>query len=82
MSSKEDNSLNSKSDEKNQKKLEHTFKILIIGDSFVGKSCILSRYAEGKFEEDFILTIGVDFKIKDIIVNNKLVKLSIVSKNF
>jgi Ras-related protein Rab-1A len=42
------------------------FKMLLIGNSAVGKSCLLVRYAENSFNENFFNTIGVDFKIKTI----------------
>ena len=40
---------------------DHTFKMIIIGDSSVGKSCTLLRFTDDKFEEEFKATIGVDF---------------------
>lgn len=40
---------------------ESFVKLLIIGDSGVGKSCILMRFVEDKFSEAFYNTIGVDF---------------------
>ena len=42
------------------------FKILLIGDTSVGKSCLLLRFADDEFVNDYISTIGVDFKIKTI----------------
>lgn len=53
------------------------FKTLIIGNSCVGKSNILLRFSENVFHESFLPTIGVDFKIKNVDVNDKLVKLHI-----
>jgi len=53
------------------------YKLLLIGDSGVGKSCILLRFADNAFTETFISTIGVDFKIKTIEVEGKRVKLQI-----
>jgi len=47
------------------------FKILIVGESGVGKSCLLLRFADDTFTESFISTIGVDFKIKRITMNDK-----------
>ena len=52
----------------------------MIGDSGVGKSCILLRFADDKFNENFYATIGVDFRFKNITVDNKSVKLQIVNK--
>lgn len=53
------------------------YKILILGDSGVGKSSILIRYVDDNFHESYISTIGVDFRTKTISVNNKLIKLNI-----
>lgn len=46
---------------------DYLFKILIIGDSNVGKSCILMRFSDDCFTESHISTIGVDFKIRTIV---------------
>eukprot|EP00026_Physarum_polycephalum_P002025 Phypoly_transcript_02029.p1 GENE.Phypoly_transcript_02029~~Phypoly_transcript_02029.p1 ORF type:complete len:983 (+),score=158.19 Phypoly_transcript_02029:31-2949(+) len=56
---------------------DYLFKLLIIGDSGVGKSALLMRYVDDKFEPNYISTIGVDFKIKTIENNGKLIKLQI-----
>ena len=45
---------------------EACVKILMVGDSGTGKTCLLLRYAEGTFQPSFITTIGIDFKIKTI----------------
>ena len=81
MSSKEEKSSNSKESERKRKKFYRTFKIVLLGDSGVGKSSILLRFTDGKFNENFHSTIGVDFRFKNITVDNKLIKLQIVSKN-
>lgn len=52
-------------------------KLLLIGDSGVGKSCLLLRFSEDSFTSSFITTIGIDFKIKKIFLDNKWVKLQI-----
>ncbi len=56
---------------------DHLFKLVLIGDSGVGKSCLLLRFADDKFTNSYITTIGVDFRFKTIPVNNKTIKLQI-----
>jgi small GTP-binding protein len=56
---------------------EELLKILVIGESAVGKSCLLLRYTDNKFQETFMTTIGVDFKTKFITVEGTAVKLQI-----
>jgi len=56
---------------------DHLFKLLIIGDSGVGKSSLLVRFADNMFSGNYITTIGVDFKIRTIEVNGDRVKLQI-----
>ncbi len=56
---------------------DYLFKLLLIGDSGVGKSCILLRFTEDSYSEAFISTIGVDFKIKTIELEGKIIKLQI-----
>jgi len=53
------------------------FKLLLIGDSGVGKTCILFRFSEDAFNTTFISTIGIDFKIKTIELRGKKIKLQI-----
>lgn len=53
------------------------FKLLLIGDSGVGKSCLLLRFADDTYTEDYISTIGVDFKIRTIEIDGKTCKLQI-----
>lgn len=57
--------------------VDYIFKVLIIGDSSVGKSNILLRFSDDKFHDTFLPTIGVDFKIKNLQINNKAIKLNI-----
>jgi len=56
---------------------DYIFKIVIIGDSGVGKSCMLLRFADNEFTDSYISTIGVDFKIKTLNVEGTNVKLQI-----
>src|ERR1700761_2182394 len=52
-------------------------KLLLIGDSSVGKSCCLLRFSQDSFPPSFITTIGIDFKIRTIDLDGKRVKLQI-----
>lgn len=52
-------------------------KLLLIGDSGVGKSCLLLRFSDDSFTPSFITTIGIDFKIKTIELDGKRIKLQI-----
>ncbi len=53
------------------------FKVIIIGDSGVGKTNILTRYCEGIFKDSYVATIGIDFKVKVVDVEGRKVKLQI-----
>ncbi|XP_014260675.1 ras-related protein Rab-1A-like [Cimex lectularius] len=56
---------------------DYLFKLLLIGDSGVGKSCLLLRFADDTYSESYISTIGVDFKIRTIELDGKTIKLQI-----
>lgn len=56
---------------------DYLFKLLLIGDSGVGKSCLLLRFADDMYTDTYISTIGVDFKIRTIPLDGKVVKLQI-----
>ncbi|ETO23901.1 hypothetical protein RFI_13259 [Reticulomyxa filosa] len=53
------------------------FVLLLVGDSGVGKSCLLLRFTEDTFSDNMINTIGVDFKTKTINVDDKVIKLQL-----
>lgn len=53
------------------------FKLLLIGDSGVGKTCVLFRFSDDTFNTTFISTIGIDFKIKTVELQGKKIKLQI-----
>lgn len=55
----------------------HLIKLLLLGDSAVGKSSLLVRFSDDIFDENFVLTIGVDFKLKQVERNGKLLKIQV-----
>ncbi|KAI3803901.1 hypothetical protein L1987_32065 [Smallanthus sonchifolius] len=58
-------------------KYDYLFKLLLIGDSSVGKSCLLLRFADDSYVDSYISTIGVDFKIRTVEQDGKTIKLQI-----
>lgn len=56
---------------------DHLLKVILVGDTAVGKSCILMRYADDEFMESFISTIGVDFRFRSTEILNKKVKIQV-----
>lgn len=48
---------------------DYLFKLVLIGDSGVGKSCLLLRFADDSFTESYISTIGVDFRFRTVKVS-------------
>ena len=73
------NSYSSISKDKNYlaKHYDDLFKLVIIGDSGVGKSCILLRFADDTFTENYYSTIGVDFRFKCVDIGERKCKLQI-----
>uniref|UniRef100_H3AHQ9 Ras-related protein Rab-13 n=1 Tax=Latimeria chalumnae TaxID=7897 RepID=H3AHQ9_LATCH len=59
------------------KAYDHLFKLLLIGDSGVGKTCLIIRFAEDNFNSTYISTIGIDFKIKTVEIDGKKIKLQV-----
>jgi len=60
-----------------QRDYDYLFKLVLIGDSGVGKSCLLLRFADDAFTESYISTIGVDFRFRTVKIDNKTIKLQI-----
>ncbi|KAM4540359.1 ras-related protein Rab-15-like isoform 1-T1 [Fundulus diaphanus] len=59
------------------KQYDVLFRLLLLGDSGVGKTCMLRRFAEGEFDPSHISTIGVDFKMKTIQIDGLRVRVQI-----
>ena len=51
--------------------------LLIIGDSTVGKTSILSKYSSKTFNENYLATVGLDFFTKDEVIDNKIIRIKI-----
>jgi len=62
---------------KSSKDYDYIFKIVLIGDTSVGKSCLLTRFADDQFSESYVTTIGVDFRFKTMIVCDKITKVQV-----
>ncbi|KAK6120014.1 hypothetical protein DH2020_046254 [Rehmannia glutinosa] len=58
-------------------KIDYVFKVVLIGDSAVGKSQILSRFARNEFSLDSKATIGVEFQTRTLVIEHKSVKAQI-----
>ena len=52
------------------------FKVVLVGDCGVGKTCVVRRFKTGLYQERHGNTIGVDFSMKTVTVDNKKVKVS------
>ena len=58
-------------------KHDYLLKVLTIGDSTVGKSSLLLRYSTNRFAANYIATIGLDFKTKDLVLEGSKVRLQV-----
>ncbi|XP_029189395.2 ras-related protein Rab-3-like [Acropora millepora] len=57
--------------------LDESLKILVIGDSDVGKTSLVFRFVDASFSSQFVPTVGIDFKSKTIVWNDKRIQLQI-----
>ena len=48
---------------------DYLFKLLVIGNSNVGKSAMLNRFVDDIFDDSYVSTVGVDFKIKTMTIS-------------
>jgi small GTP-binding protein len=63
--------------EKIKSESSYNFKILTIGESGVGKTSIFRRYVDNKFYKDYLATVGTDFRVKTLNINDQEVKLKV-----
>ena len=56
---------------------DKTCQILLLGDMAVGKTCLINRYTNGVFKEEYTSTVGIDFYTKPEEINNKTVQVKI-----
>jgi len=54
---------------------DHIFKLIIIGDSGVGKSCLMNRVVDNEFKTDHQVTIGVEFGSFGIKIKDQVIKM-------
>ena len=52
-------------------------KVMLLGESQIGKTSIIQRYVKNNFNLSYITTVGIDFQLKTLEINNKTVKLQI-----
>ena len=60
-----------------EEEYDYIFKVLLVGNSDVGKSSLILRYVDQIWNDVFVPTIGVDFKVKSLEIENKSIKLQI-----
>ena len=61
----------------NDEDYDHLVKLLLIGESGVGKTCILQKFNKGDFSKNHLATIAIDFKTKIYTIDNTKLKLQI-----
>uniref|UniRef100_A0A0K0F0F0 Rab-44 (projected from Caenorhabditis elegans ortholog 4R79.2) n=1 Tax=Strongyloides venezuelensis TaxID=75913 RepID=A0A0K0F0F0_STRVS len=74
---KKDKTIEEREDEFQKESTERIFKVVFVGDSAVGKTCFLQRYCYNQFRQAFNATIGVDFTVKTININDKKVTIQL-----
>ena len=58
-------------------KPEYTFKYIVVGNAFVGKSNIIYRFVQGKFNENYKATINLDFSYKNLKIGDKIYRVQL-----
>ncbi|CAD8047585.1 unnamed protein product [Paramecium sonneborni] len=62
---------------KQQYNYHYSFKFIIVGDSGVGKSCLLQQFTEGQFKNNIDSTVGIGFGQKDVIYKDSVIRVNI-----
>ena len=60
-----------------KEKPDYSFKFIVIGNAFVGKSNIIYRFTQGKFEEKYKMTINLEFSFKNLKINDKIYRIQL-----
>ncbi len=55
----------------------HRAKVIVVGDAAVGKTSLVVRYVKGIFNPSYIITLGVNFFLQDIVVHDKILRMQI-----
>ena len=58
-------------------RFDYSFKFILVGDTGVGKTSIINRFVENRFDFNHSFTVGVEFASKNIIINGKVIKMKI-----
>ena len=67
-------------DDRIKKNFDYEFNIIILGNTYAGKSCIVQRYIHDSFSEKHLFVLGAEMEKKLLDINNKIVKLKIFDK--
>lgn len=65
-----------------EESFDYLFKLVVIGDCGVGKTCIVQRFMGSAFVERHSSTIGVDFTMKTVLIDGKRIKVDIQSLTY
>ena len=60
-----------------KEKPDYSFKFIVIGNTYVGKSNIIYRFTQGKFEEKYKMTINLEFSFKNLKINDKIYRIQL-----
>ena len=61
----------------NQNRFDYSFKFILVGDTGVGKTSLIGRFIENRFDPNHEFTVGVEFAAKTVLLNGKPIKLQI-----